>query len=138
MLQQQAPGYALMTTLRADFAEADRRTREALAAEGFGVVSEIDLAATFKKKLHVDFPPYEILGACIPRLAHQAISMEADVGLLLPCNVVVRATDCADETVVEALDPVAQLTVSENPDLAALATEVRAAMERVIARVRTA
>ena len=128
-----SPPYALATVMRAAFEEADRRTREALQAEGFGVISEIDVAATLKKKIGVDMPPYEILGACAPSLAHRAIQAEPDIGLLLPCNVVVRSTD--DGTVVEALDPVVQLSISDNRELVPLAAEVRARMERVIAKL---
>ena len=130
-----APRYALRTSLRASYEEADRRVRDALQEEGFGVISEVDVAATLKKKLDVDFPRYEILGACAPRLAHQALTEEPDIGLLLPCNVVVRAAEPAGTTVVEALDPVAQLSLSANPRLAPLAADVRARMERVIAKL---
>ncbi len=126
--------YALSRTVDLSYQEADARVREALQEEGFGVLTEIDVAATLKKKLDVDFPPYEILGACNPALAHQALQVEADIGLLLPCNVVVRALEDG-RTVVEALDPVVQLSVAENADLPALAQEVRARMERVIASI---
>ena len=134
-MARQIPRYALSTTVSASFEDADRRVREALQEEGFGVLTEIDVSATLKKKLDVDFPKYEILGACAPKLAHQALGLEADIGLLLPCNVVVRAIDPPGTTVVEALDPVAQLSVSENAALVLLAREVRARMERVIERM---
>jgi uncharacterized protein (DUF302 family) len=130
-----APRYALSTTIRASYEDADRRVRTALEEEGFGVITEIDLAATLKKKLGVGVPRYEILGACAPKLAHQAILEEPDIGLLLPCNVVVRATLAEGTTVVEALDPVAQLSLSSNPRLAPLAAEVRTRMVRVIGKV---
>ena len=123
--------YALTRTTDLSYDEADRRVREALQAEGFGVLTEIDVSATLKKKLDVDFPPYEILGACNPPLAHQALTREPDIGLLLPCNVVVRALPDG-RTMVEALDPVVQLGVAENPDLAPLAEDVRARMRRVL------
>lgn len=126
--------YALSRTVSLSFEEADRRVRDALQEEGFGVLTEIDVAATLKKKLDVDFPQYEILGACSPPLAHKALQAEPDVGLLLPCNVVVRALPDG-QTVVEALDPVKQLSVADNPDLPALAEEVRQRMQRVIDRV---
>ena len=126
--------YALSRTVALSYEEADRRVREALQEEGFGVLTEIDVAATLKKKLDVDFPPYEILGACSPPLAHEALQAEPDVGLLLPCNVVVRALPDG-QTVVEALDPVKQLAVADNPALPALAEEVRERMQRVIDRV---
>ena len=127
-------GYALARTVELSFEEADARVREALQEEGFGVLTEIDVAETLKKKLDVDFPKYAILGACNPPLAHQALQAEPDVGLLLPCNVVVRALDDG-RTMVEALDPVQQLSVADNPDLSALAEEVRQRMKRVIQAV---
>ncbi len=130
-MSERTPGYALSRTVELSYEEADARVRDALEKEGFGVLTEIDVSATLKKKLDVDFPKYEILGACNPPLAHQALQVEADVGLLLPCNVVVRALDDG-RTVVEALDPVQQLSVSDNGDLPVLAEEVRARMKRVI------
>ena len=127
-----APRYALSARTTVSFEEADRRVREALQREGFGVLTEIDVAATLKKKLDVEIPPYEILGACAPPMAHRALQLEPDVGLLLPCNVVVRE-DAGGGVTVEALDPVVQLGVSDNAALAPLAAEVRARMERVVA-----
>lgn len=127
--------YALSRTVDLSFDEADRRVREALQEEGFGVLTEIDVAATLKQKLDVDLPQYEILGACAPQLAHRALQAEADVGLLLPCNVVVREAGEEGETVVEAMDPVAQLEVADNPELDALAGEVRERLDRVLDRV---
>lgn len=125
------PRYGIKKTVDLSVDEADRKIRDALADEGFGILTEIDVEETLKEKLDVDFPSYEILGACNPPMAHQALQAEADVGLLLPCNVVVRAL--ADgRTVVEALDPVQQLSVADNPELAPLAQEVRARMQRVI------
>jgi uncharacterized protein (DUF302 family) len=124
--------YAIARTVPYPYEEADRRVREALKAEGFGVLTEIDVAATLKEKIGVDFPKYEILGACNPPLAHRALEAEPDVGLLLPCNVVVRALPDG-QTLVEALDPVKQLSVADAPALAELAAEVRERMLRVIA-----
>jgi uncharacterized protein (DUF302 family) len=138
VIARQIPRYALLTTVPASFAEADRRVREALQEEGFGVISEVDVSATLKKKLDVDMPPYEILGACAPKLAHHALGLEPDIGLLLPCNVVVRVEEPEGTTVVEALDPVAQLSVSENTVLLPLAREVRERMQRVIERLGAA
>jgi uncharacterized protein (DUF302 family) len=115
--------------------ETEARVREALAAEGFGVLTEIDIAAAFKAKLDVDFRPYKILGACNPPLAHQALSEETDIGLLLPCNVVVYASDAPGRSIVAALDPVQQLGVAGRDDLGDMATEVRARLERAIAAV---
>lgn len=126
--------YAIGRTVSYSYEEADRRVRDALKDEGFGVLTEIDVAATLKEKLGVDFPPYEILGACNPPLAHQALQAEPDVGLLLPCNVVVRALSDG-RTLVEALDPVKQLAVADAPALSTLAEDVRERMQRVIAAV---
>lgn len=126
--------YALARTLAISYEEADRRVRDALQDEGFGVLTEIDVSATLKEKLDVDFGRYEILGACNPPLAHKALQAEPDVGLLLPCNVVVRALPDG-QTVVEALDPVRQLEVADNPDLLPLAEDVRERMKRVVAAV---
>lgn len=123
--------YAIGRTVSYSYEEADRRVRDALKEEGFGVLTEIDVAATLKEKLGVEFPPYEILGACNPPLAHQALQAEPDVGLLLPCNVVVRALPDG-RTLVEALDPVKQLGVADAPALATLAEDVRERMRRVI------
>jgi uncharacterized protein (DUF302 family) len=124
--------YAIARTVSYPYEEADRRVRAALQEEGFGVLTEIDVSATLKEKLGVDFPRYEILGACNPPLAHQALQADPDVGLLLPCNVVVRALP-DDRTLVAALDPVKQLSVADAPALAELAEDVRERMRRVIA-----
>lgn len=130
MKTQTAP-YALTRTTDFSYEEADGRVRKALEKEGFGILTEIDVSATLKKKLDIDVPPYEILGACNPPLAHQALQAEPDIGLLLPCNVVVRVL--ADgRTMVEALDPVVQLAIADNADLRPLAEDVRARMRRVI------
>lgn len=133
-MTQATASYALSRTVDLSYEEADKRVRDALQEEGFGVLTEIDVKATLKEKLDVEFQKYEILGACSPPLAHQALQTEADVGLLLPCNVVVRELEDG-RTVVEALDPVQQLSVADNPELPQLANEVRHRMERVIAAV---
>lgn len=130
----EAASYALSRTVELTYEEADRRVREELQKEGFGILTEIDVSATLKKKLDVDFPPYEILGACNPPLAHQALQKEPDVGLLLPCNVVVRTLEDG-RTMVEALDPVKQLAVADNAELESLAKDVRERMERVVTAV---
>lgn len=122
--------YAMQRRVDVDYAEADRRVRRALADEGFGVLTEIDVAKTLKNKLQVEFAPYEILGACAPPLAYQALQAEPDVGLLLPCNVVVRAEGAG--VVVEALDPVVQLGIAQAPALGPLAAQVRERLQRVI------
>lgn len=129
--------YALSRIVGLSYEEADRRVREALKGEGFGVLTEIDVAATLKEKLDVDFPRYEILGACNPPLAHKALQAEPDIGLLLPCNVVVRTLDDG-RTMVEAMDPVKQLSVADNPALPEMAEEVLSRLERVLAAIEDA
>lgn len=126
--------YALAREVDLSYEEADRRVREALQEEGFGVLTEIDVKATLKTKLDVEFQKYEILGACNPPLAHQALQTEPDIGLLLPCNVVVRDLG-GGRTMVEALDPVTQLGVAGNEALGGLAEDVRDRMRRVLERV---
>jgi uncharacterized protein (DUF302 family) len=116
--------YALTRTVPRSFDRTLASTREALADQGFGVLTEIDIQATMKAKLDVDIPPQVILGACRPPLAHAALQAESSVGLLLPCNVVVRAVD-AEATVVEALDPATMVTLTGNPALEAVAQEAR-------------
>lgn len=125
------PSYGICRTVAQPFEEVDRRIREALQEEGFGVLTEIDVKGTLKKKLDVDVPKYSILGACNPRFAHQAILAEPDIGLLLPCNVVVRQLD-ENRTVVEALDPVIQLRLTGNPALEPVAAEVRDRLVRAV------
>ena len=104
---------------------------EALKAEGFGVLTEIDMKATLKKKLDVDFRKYVILGACNPALAHHALSTELEIGLLLPCNVIVYVNE-DEKTVVAAVDPVAAMGSVNNPNLGAVATEVQEKLKAVI------
>ena len=123
--------YGLRTTVPLSYDDAVAAVREALGREGFGVLTEIDVRATLKKKLDVDFQPYVILGACNPPLAHRALSAEPDIGLLLPCNVVVYAPP-GEATVVAALDPVEQLKLSGNVTLDPVAKEVRARLARAV------
>lgn len=130
--------YEIKTELGIPFEEADARVREALKAEGFGVLTEIDVKETLKEKLDVDFRPYRILGACNPPLAHRALSAETDIGLLLPCNVIVYEGEEPGTSVVAALDPVAQLGLTGRDDLRPLAEEVRQRMERVLGVVSEA
>jgi uncharacterized protein (DUF302 family) len=124
--------YAFGKEVKLSFDDAVTRATEALAKEGFGVLTEIDVAATLKKKLGKDMPPYRILGACNPQFAHQALEAEPQIGALLPCNVVVRV-DAAGRTQVEIMDPRAVLQLVERPEIAEIATEVRARLERVLA-----
>jgi len=114
--------YALTTTVHRPFAETLVATRVSLTDQGFGVLTEIDIQATLKAKLDVDVPAQVILGACRPPLAHAALQAEPSVGLLLPCNVVVRSLD-DDTTVVEALDPKIMVSVTHNDALSSVADE---------------
>jgi uncharacterized protein (DUF302 family) len=125
-------GYGMSLEVPLGYDRAVERAREELAKEGFGVLTEIDVKATLKKKLDVDFRPYIILGACNPPLAHQALSAEPDIGLLLPCNVIVYATDDPDRTLVAAIDPVTQLEITGNKQIGPVAEQVRAKIERVL------
>lgn len=124
--------YGFKKTLSIPVEEADQRLREELQKEGFGVLTEIDVKATLKKKLDVEFRPYKILGACNPPLAHQALENETDIGLLLPCNVILYAGDDAGTSVVGILDPKVQLGITGRDDIGHLADEVRSRMERVL------
>lgn len=121
---------ALRTTLRLPHEQAVEKVVVALKEEGFGVLTEIDVRATLKKKLDVDFRKYVILGACNPPLAHRALSTTLDVGLLLPCNVVVYEQN--EGSVVAILDPLSMLGVVENPGLDPVAQEARTRLQRVI------
>ena len=122
--------YHFSTRLKGDPDTIEQQLVSALGAEGFGVLTEIDVQATFKKKLGIESRPYKILGACNPPLAHQAISAEPDIGLLLPCNVVIREEEDRSVTVA-FMDPVSVFTLIERDDVAPLASEVRARLERV-------
>jgi uncharacterized protein (DUF302 family) len=109
-----------------------------LAQEGFGVLTEIDVRQTLRKKLDVEFRPYTILGACNPALAHRALTAEREIGLLLPCNVIVYAEDTPGRSVIAALDPVVQLGLAGRPDMEPLARDVRQRLERALATLPVA
>ena len=114
------------------FDEAVEKVTEALKLEGFGVLTEIDVKATFKKKLDVDFRPYKILGACNPPYAHKALSVEDKIGIMLPCNVIIQETSDGNIEVA-AVDPVASMMAVENEHLTSIAKEIKTKLERVIA-----
>jgi uncharacterized protein (DUF302 family) len=135
---EQTTRYGIGTTVHLEYSRAVERTKEALAAEGFGVLSEIDVAATLKKKLDVDFRPYVILGACNPPLAYRALSAERDIGLLLPCNVVVYADDTPGQSVIAVMDPVEALQLTGNAEIRPLAEEVKARLTRVLEAIERA
>ena len=115
----------------ADFEDVVARTRAALAAEGFGILTEIDIQATMKAKLGADTRPYLILGACNPPIAHRALQTEPAIGVLLPCNVVVSSDD--DGVTVSAVDPVAMFGIMGRDDVGSLAAEVRERLQRSLA-----
>lgn len=121
----------MKTILHTTYDNAIARTKEALKAQGFGVLTEIDVRATMKAKLDVEFRPYIILGACNPKLAYRALSANAEIGLMLPCNVTV--SDIGNGQVeVAMIDPIAMMTVVEHPDLPAIATEAKALLSQAL------
>ena len=123
--------YSFSTRLQGDIDTIEQQLITALQDEGFGILTEINVQATFKKKLDIDSRPYKILGACNPPLAHQAITAEPDIGLLLPCNVVIREEE--DQSITVAfMDPIAVFSLIERDDIAPLAKEVRARLDRVV------
>ena len=132
-MEQTAYGMVVKTDRPID--EAEQAIKDSLAAEGFGILTEIDVAATLKQKLGVERPPYKILGACNPPLAHRGLEAEQDLGLLLPCNVVVYERD--DTTVVAALEPQLMSDVTKNPELADVAAEARGRLQKALARLET-
>jgi uncharacterized protein (DUF302 family) len=123
--------YYFSKTLTSEFDDIVRRTTEALKSEGFGIITEIDVKDTFKKKINVDFRPYRILGACNPSLAHEALQLEDKVGTMLPCNVVVQDVG-GGRTEVAAIDPVASMQAIDNPRLKQAAERVQAKLRKVI------
>lgn len=127
-------GYYFTKTLNETFDDAIDRVTMGLKDEGFGILTEIDVKETFKKKLDIDFRKYRILGACNPQMAHKAINAESKIGTMLPCNVIVQELEDG-RTEVSAVDPVASMTAIENDDLGAIAQEVRAKLQSVIEKL---
>jgi uncharacterized protein (DUF302 family) len=123
--------YAFGKTVNMSYEKAIEAVTQALAKEGFGVLTEIDVAATLKKKLGIERPPYKILGACNPQFAQRALEVEPQIGALLPCNVVVRVD--AGKTIVEFMDPDAVLQLVDRPEVGSIAAEVRQRLQRVMA-----
>jgi uncharacterized protein (DUF302 family) len=130
--------YGYQAVVPVDYAAAVELAREALASRGFGVLTEIDVKATLKMKLDVDFRPYVILGACNPPLSYRALGSELPIGLLLPCNVIVYAGDEPGTSVVAVLDPVRQLGLTGREDMEPMAREVRSLLQQVLAQVSAA
>jgi uncharacterized protein (DUF302 family) len=129
-MEKAAADIGFRVQLHDDFEAAEARVREALAAEGFGVLTEIDVKATMKKKLDVDFQPYKILGACSPPLAYRALSAVPDAGLLLPCNVTLAEGDQGIE--VSIIDPIIMLSTGDFPQLRPIAAEAGERLQRVV------
>lgn len=124
------PDYGIRTTLNTSYEEAIPKITDALKKEGFGILTEINVKETIKKKLDKEFPKYTILGACNPQLAYQALTVETEIGLLLPCNVIVYEKE--GKTVVSAQDPEAALSVVGNEKIAPVAKEARERLSRAI------
>jgi uncharacterized protein (DUF302 family) len=123
--------YYFSKTLPTGFDEAVQRTTEALKREGFGIITEIDVKKTLKDKIGADFRSYRILGACNPKLAHEALQLEDKIGTMLPCNVVVQDVG-GGKTEIAAIDPVASMQAIDNPQLREAATRVQTMLKQVI------
>jgi uncharacterized protein (DUF302 family) len=130
----QTTAYGIRRVIDRPYEDALERTKKALATEGFGVLSEIDIREKLKEKLGVDFKRYVILGACNPPLAHKALQAEPEIGLLLPCNVIVYE-ESPKKSVVAAIDPDSMVTVTNNDRLAEIATDAKARLERALASI---
>ena len=126
--------YCSKTTDR-PFEETVARTRDALKAEGFGIITEINVTETFREKLDLDFRPYVILGACNPKAAHEALMQEDKVGVMLPCNVIVQQLPSGSGAEVAAVDPAASMAAIDNPALKAKAAEIGASLRRALDRL---
>lgn len=122
--------YAFGRTIESGFDQTIDKVTKALAGEGFGILSDIDVAGTLKKKVGLEMPPYRILGACNPQFAHRALEAEPQIGALLPCNVVVRAQGA--RTAVDIMDPLAVMQLVDKPEVAGIAAEVKGRLERVL------
>ena len=127
--------YTFRTTIPRSIEQTRVRVEAALMAEGFGVLTEIDVAATLRAKLGIVRPPYRILGVCNPRLANTAIELEPSIGALLPCTVVLRQAPDAGETIVEILDPEAALAIAGSEQVAPVAAEAAARLRRVLTAI---
>ena len=123
--------YYFAKTLSCGFDEAVQRTTEALKSAGFGIITDVDVEDILKKKIDVDFRPYRILGACNPRMAHEALKIEDKVGTMLPCNVIVQEVS-PGSTEIAAIDPVASMQAVENPKLVETAKQVRTMLQAVV------
>ena len=128
--------YHFSKTVDMPIDRADAATRDALQKNGFGVLTEIDVQQTLKKKLDADLHPYRILGACNPKMAYQALQAEDKIGTMLPCNVILQERE-PDRTEISAVDPVASMQAIDNPKLGEIATTVRAMLQKVVADVGT-
>jgi uncharacterized protein (DUF302 family) len=127
--------YGMIIHTNASVADAEAAIRSSLAEQGFGILTEIDVAATMKAKLDVDRPAYKILGACNPSLANQALNVEESIGLLLPCNVAVYTS--GSETVVAAMEPELMSSVTDNPGLVEVASEAKRRIELALAAAQS-
>ena len=125
--------YGIKKRTNGTYEEVVERTREELKKEGFGIITEIDVKATLKKKLDVDFDKYVILGACNPKFAHKALLCERDIGLMLPCNVIVYEQD--SNVFVAAIKPLVAMGMIDNPELKSIAGEVEQLLKKVVERV---
>lgn len=133
--QEKQLKYGFSRTVDAAFDEAIERTREALKQEGFGVLSEIRLDEKLKEKLGVDFRRYVILGACNPSLAYRTLQEDINIGLLLPCNVIVYEADDKNRSVVSTIDPLEMMSVVGSPAITLVATEVHARLQKVVEKI---
>ena len=126
--------YHFTKQINTDFDAAIERATEVLSQKGFGVLTRIDIKETLKKKIGVDFKPYTILGACNPKFAHQALTAESKIGVMLPCNVIVEQVEAGDVEVT-AVDPMASMQAIENPELGDIAMQVQTLLKGVIAEI---